>query len=139
MKKVLIDTNIALDILLKRSSFYASSAAVFAFAEKMIITAYVSAASVTDIFYIASKNIGKENTREAIKHLFHAFEPVTVTGDNIFKALDLNWDDFEDSVQYVVGESFSVDYFITRNTKDFSGSNIPAVTPEKFINIITAV
>ena len=139
MKKVLIDTNVALDILLKRNSFYAGSAAVFAFAEKMVITAYVSAASVTDIFYVASKDIGKKDTREAIKHLFHAFEPVTVTGDNIYKALDLDWDDFEDSVQYVVGESFFVDYIITRNTKDFSDSIIPAVTPEQFINIITDI
>jgi len=52
---------------------------------------------------------------------------------------DLDWDDFEDSVQYVVGESFFVDYIITRNTKDFSDNSIPAVTPEQFIKIITAV
>ena len=53
-------------------------------------------------------------------------------------ALDFAWGDFEDSVQFVVGESLSVDYIITRNTKDFSCGSIPAATPEEFIKIITA-
>jgi len=57
---------------------------------------------------------------------------------NIYNALDLDWDDFEDSVQYVVGECLNVDYIITRNKNDFLKGGIPAVTPEHFINIITA-
>jgi hypothetical protein len=32
-----------------------------------------------------------------------------------------------------------VDYIITRNTKDFTSGNIPAVTPEQFIEIITGI
>ena len=51
----------------------------------------------------------------------------------IYQALDLDWNDFEDSVQYIVGESFSADYIITRNTQDFSSSSIPAITPEQFM------
>jgi len=68
----------------------------------------------------------------------HIFQPATVTGDDIYKALELEWGDFEDSVQFVVGESLSVDYIITRNPSDFSPGNIPAVTPEEFIKTITA-
>jgi len=48
----------------------------------------------------------------------------------------LDWDDFEDSVQYVVGESLSVDYIVSRNTKDFLHGNIESVTPEQLIQII---
>jgi hypothetical protein len=48
----------------------------------------------------------------------------------------LTWDDFEDSVQFTVGEGLSVDYIVTRNTQDFSPGSIPAVTPEQFIQII---
>ncbi len=65
------------------------------------------------------------------------FCPATVTDNNIYQALDLEWDDFEDSVQYIVGDGLSVDYIVTRNTKDFALSSIPAVTPEKFIETIT--
>jgi predicted nucleic acid-binding protein len=133
MKKVLIDTNIALDILLNRSTFYANSAAVFVLAEKKIISGYVSTTSITDIFYITRKDLGKINARNAIKHLLNVFFPATVTGSDIYKALELEWDDFEDSVQFAVGESLSVDYIVTRNTQDYSSGTIAAVTPEQFL------
>ena len=61
---------------------------------------------------------------------------LTVTDEDIYKALDLTWDDFEDSVQFTVGEGLSVDYIVTRNTQDFSSGHIPAVTPEQFIRLI---
>jgi len=137
--KVLIDSNIALDILLKNTGLYAGSMAVFAYAEQNLINGYISASAVTDIFYISKKRHGKEIALNSIKKILQVFQPATVTGNNIFKALDLDWNDFEDAVQYIVGESFSVDYIITRNTVDFSGSNIPAVTPEQFIDIIAKI
>ena len=65
------------------------------------------------------------------------FYPATVTDNNIYQALDLEWDDFEDSVQYIVGEGLSVGYIVTRNTKDFASGSIPSVTPEQFIKIVT--
>jgi hypothetical protein len=61
------------------------------------------------------------------------FYPATVTDNNIYQALDLEWDDFEDSVQYIVGEGFAVDYIVTRNTQDFASGSIPTVTPEQFV------
>jgi hypothetical protein len=69
--------------------------------------------------------------------MLQVFYPATVTDDNIYQALDMEWDDFEDSLQYIVGEDLFVDYIVTRNTKDFASSSIPAVTPEQFIKIIT--
>ena len=52
-------------------------------------------------------------------------------------ALDLDWPDFEDSVQFTIGESLAVDYIVTRNTQDFASSSIPAITPEQFLLDIT--
>ena len=133
----LIDTNVVLDILLNNAGFVADSRALLDLAEQKRFIGYISASAITDIFYISQKKLGKKNALEAIKHLLYIYYPATVTGDNIYKALDLDWDDFEDSVQYIVGESFSVDYIVTRNARDFSDNGIPAVTPEKFIDIIT--
>ena len=118
--KILVDTNIALNILLKQSEFYDGSKKVFDLAETGKITAYISASAITDIFYITSKKLGKTAAREAIKqHLVSVFKPATVTDEHIFKALNLVWNDFEDSVQYTVGEGLAVNYIITRNTHDF--------------------
>ncbi|GHV94709.1 twitching motility protein PilT [Spirochaetia bacterium] len=134
----LIDTNVALDILLRRKD-YASAMGVLGFAEKDIITGYISASAITDIFYIAKSKLGKNATKEALKKLLQVFRPATVTDSHIYQALDLDWDDFEDSVQFIVSESFSADYIITRNTQDYTSSSIPAVTPEQFVSLIADI
>jgi predicted nucleic acid-binding protein len=134
--KVLIDTNVALDILLNRKD-YANAMVVFDLAENKHITAYISASAITDIFYVAKKDIGKKLAKEALNDLLQIFKPATVTDSHIYQALNLDWDDFEDSVQYTVGESFSADYIVTRNTQDYSSGSIPAVTPEQFIRAVT--
>ena len=135
--KVLIDTNIALNKLLNQPVFFEGSNKIFKLAETGHITGFISASAVTDIYYISRKSLGKAGASEAIKKMLKIFQPTTVTGDNIFKALDLNWNDFEDAVQYVVGECLSIDYIITRNTSDFTKGKIHTVTPEQFIEAIT--
>jgi len=134
---VLIDSNVALDILLNNAGLVDGSKAVFKLAEKNQITGYISASAVTDIFYISQKKLGKKAAKEAIKHMLNIYYPATVTDEDIYHALDLTWDDFEDSVQFTVGEGLSAEYIVTRNTQDFSSSHIPAVTPEEFMRIIT--
>ena len=134
--KVLIDTNVVLDVLINNAVFFANSKKIFDFAEQKRITGFITASAVTDIFYIAQRKLGKKTIKEAIKKLLKVFYPATVTDNNIYQALDLEWEDFEDSVQYIVGDGLSVDYIVTRNTKDFASSSIPAVTPEQLIKTI---
>jgi predicted nucleic acid-binding protein len=133
---VLIDSNVALDVLLNNAGLIAGSRALLDLAYKKRFTGYISASAVTDIFYISQKKLGKKTAKEAIKHLLHIYYPATVTDEDIYHALDLTWDDFEDSVQFTVGEGLCADYIVTRNTQDFSSGHIPAVTPEQFIRII---
>ena len=134
---VLIDSNVVLDILLKNVGLFTSSMAVFAYAEQKLLTGYVPASAITDIYYISKKRHGKEIALKSIKNILQVFRPATVTDQHIYKAIDLNWEDFEDSVQFIVGESLAVDYIVTRNIQDFSASSIPVVTPEQLIEITT--
>jgi len=133
--KVLIDTNVVLDFLLHRKDF-ACAMDIFLMAEKKHIIGYISASAITDIFFIAKGTLGKKATKAALEDLLQVFKPATVTDDNIYQALAIDWKDFEDSVQFVVGESLSVNYIVTRNVQDFSSGSIPAVTPEQFIKVI---
>jgi predicted nucleic acid-binding protein len=135
--KILIDTNVVLDVLINNTEFIDNSKMIFDLAEKKQITGFISASAITDIFYITQRKLGKKITKEAIKKVLKIFYPATVTDNNIYQALDLEWDDFEDSVQYVVGEGHSVDYIVTRNTQDFTFGSITAVTPEQFIKIMS--
>jgi len=133
---ILIDTNVVLDILLCNTEFIDNSRMVLELAEKKQFTGYISASAVTDIFYMSQKKMGKKVAKEAVKHLMHIFYPATVTDNAIYKALDMDWTDFEDCVQFVVGEDLSVDYIVSRNAKDFASGNIKTITPDQLIKII---
>jgi predicted nucleic acid-binding protein len=136
---ILLDTYVVLDILLNRKPWYINAALIFGMAQQNIIKGYISASTITDLFYITAKENGKNNAREAIKRLLNVFYPATVTDKNIYQALELDWDDFEDSIQFIVGSDLSVDYIVTRNTNDFTSSSIYIVTPEQFIQTITDI
>jgi len=138
MKKILIDTNVVLDYMLHRPDYF-NAMNIYLLAEQKYITGYISASAITDIFYLAKGKLGKKPTKEALKNLLHVFKPAAVTDNHIYQALDLDWNDFEDSVQYVVGENLSVDYIVTRNTQDYSSGSIPAVTPAMFIQAIAVM
>ena len=134
---VLIDTNVILDFILRREPHYENSAKINILSEKNYISGYISASAVTDIFYVAKKELKNKDTAvELIKNLLKTVRVASVTESGIHEALDLNWDDFEDSVQYVAGQGISADYIITRNPKDFAGSQIKVISPEEFLNQI---
>ena len=59
---------------------------------------------------------------------------VDVTGMDIHTALSREMQDFEDAVVDAVAERNEADCILTRNTKDFAGSIVPAVTPSDFLN-----
>lgn len=138
---VLIDTNVVLDILLNRQPWYTNAALIFGLSQRNLIKSYVSASAITDIFYITQKEHGKKSARKAIQRLLRVFYPATVTDRNIYQALELEWDDFEDTVQFIVGENLSADFIVTRNPHDFSlaSAEIDVVTPEQFIRHITEI
>jgi len=133
--KVLIDTNVILDFLLRREPYYVNAAKINILSEKEFICGYISASAVTDIFYVAKRELKNKDTVLAlIKNILKTTHIVAVRESSIYEALDLEWSDFEDSVQYTAGQSISVNYIITRNPKDFASGYIETVTPEEFLN-----
>jgi len=135
--KILIDTNIALDHLLEREPFCRE-------AEKTIgltkggVDVYLSASSITDVYYITRKALGnKDSAMALLKSLLGAVRAATVSDNEIRQAIALEWDDFEDAVQYTSGESLNVDYVVTRNKGDFASPRIPVVTPGELIGLLS--
>ena len=62
MKKVLFDTNIILDIALKRNPFFELASQLFSLIDRKIIEGYITASTVTDIYYISKKEKGERLT-----------------------------------------------------------------------------
>ena len=116
--RILIDTNVILDVLLKRSPFYETAIEVLKLSARDDIQEFVSASAITDIYYIAYKNLrDKAAVRELLKKLLLIVSVAGVSEEEIQKALELEWNDFEDSVQYSVAALNEMDGIITRNVK----------------------
>ena len=95
--KLLIDTNVVLDLLLKREPFYQEAAEVLKLAQRDGIQEYVSASAITDIYYIAHKMLrDSAAVRALLQKLLMVVSVAAVSQREIFHALELAWGDFED-------------------------------------------
>jgi len=137
MKRVLIDTNIIIDIAKRSEFFFEHSSKVFELAVEEKIVAYVSASAVTDIFYILQKENGKTNTILFLKELFNYIDILGVDKTVVMNALNSDWKDFEDAVQACVSIENRLDFIVTRNTKDFTKlKGIKVLAPLEFLGEI---
>ena len=135
--RLLIDTNVILDVLLKRRPFFCDAAGVLKLAAQQGISEFVSASAVTDIYYIIRKMFqSKETARDLLRKLLTVVSIAAVSEREILEALESDWNDFEDSVQYAVAKLSNMDVIITRNKGDYKESQIPVWTPKEALNNI---
>ena len=137
--KVLVDANIALDVLLERHPFCIAGTQILGLS-KGGIGLFISASTITDIYYIIRRELkNRETAMSLLKTLLINVEIAAVSGNEIKRAIDFDWIDFEDAVQYAIGEQINVDYIITRNVSDFASITIPVKTPEEFLEILVGL
>ena len=130
--KVLLDTNVVLDLLLERENFKQAKQ-IFEKIEDRKIDGYLCATTITTIHYLVSKTYDKNKANDIIKDLLKLFEIVDVTKSILLKAIENNGKDFEDSVIYSGAEFFDIDVIVTRDKKGFKNSNIKVLNPIEFL------
>ena len=131
--KVIVDTNVVLDVLLGREPFVKPAVDVFCLVEESRIVAFICATTVTTIDYLLVKSLPASNARSALRRLISLFEIATVNRPVIERALESKIQDFEDAVLNAAGQMAGVDFVITRNTKDFTGSSLKVCDPVEFL------
>ena len=133
--RIMVDTNVLLDILQKREPFFSDSYQALRKAIEAEAECLLSASAVTDIFYVLRKALqSPQQAKERVEQLAALVTFADVTGMDIHTALSREMQDFEDAVVDAVAERNEADCILTRNTKDFADSIVPAVTPSDFLN-----
>ena len=130
---VLVDTNVLLDVLARRDPHYEASARVWTLAERGEVSAYISAISFNNVYYIVRKAESREAADTALKLLRDVFEPVAPDGKIINQAIGSACDDFEDAIQFHSAIRIGARFLITRNPNDFPSSPLAIATPEEFL------
>ena len=135
MTKLLIDTNIVLDLLARREPFYNYAAQIFSLADKRKVLLSVSSLSFATAYYILSKSLQALEVRNILRKLMILVNVCTLDDKIIELALnDSAFDDFEDGLQYHTAVENSQDIIITRNQKDFKKSIIPVMNADEYLN-----
>ncbi|MBQ7573247.1 MAG: PIN domain-containing protein [Clostridia bacterium] len=134
--KVLIDTNVILDVLCKRQDFFEDSSRVMKYCEVDKIDGVISALSIPNIIYIMRKELDAEKTKDIIEKLQLIFTVADLKSDDIKKALSLNFNDFEDALQSACASRIKADYIVTRNIRDFKNSRVIAIKPSELLERI---
>ena len=131
--KVLIDTNVILDVLCNRSEFVEDSSRVWKYCEVNQIEGYISALSVPNIVYILRKELTPQKTQQLIQQILMIFEVIDLKSSDLKNAAEMLSSDFEDAVQMCCANRIKADYIVTRNIRDFKESKVPALKPSEFL------
>lgn len=133
MKKVFVDTDIVYDLLAKREPFYPHAARLFTLSDRKKILINVSSLSFANLNYILSRLKSSSEARKILSRFKVLVNVQSVTDKIIDLALNSEFKDFEDAIQYYCAIENSIPVLITRNVKDFKKSKIPVLTAEEII------
>lgn len=133
--RVLIDTNVVLDFLLEREPFVESAAKLFQQIDHGQIEGFITATTITNIYYILRKAAGSTIAIDAVSQILTDLNICMVDRQILKQAVDLNFQDFEDAVQYSCAVASQVDAIITRDTSGFVAAEIPVISPDELNTI----
>lgn len=130
--RLLIDTNVLMDVLVGREPFLRHSRHVVAVCKERKAQGFLAAHTMTNLFYILRKYYTADECREILLDLLDIFSVMALDGEKIKTALqNTKFKDFEDCLQMECGQEAGADYIVTRNMEDFANSEIPCLKPEE--------
>jgi predicted nucleic acid-binding protein len=129
VKRILLDVNVILDVLLDRRPFAAAASAVWSAVEQGRAKGLLPAHAVTTIHYLNAREVGSRQAGETTDALLSVFDVAAVDEGVLHAALALGWTDFEDAVMAAAARRARCDAIVTRNPRDFKASPVRVLTP----------
>jgi len=133
---VLIDTNVLLDFLNKRTPYNVFADRIIDLCSDGVIKGYIASISIPNIFYIMRKDLAVKELRGLLLDLCDIVDIIGIGRQKILTSLlKEDFSDFEDCLQIECAKQVNAEYIITRDLSDFSDSPIPAILPDYFLKI----
>jgi predicted nucleic acid-binding protein len=134
-KRVFVDTDIIFDLLAKREPFYSAAAHLFTLADEGKIQIYISALSMANIHYLIAKQQSESEAKQILRKFKVLVQVIPLTEKIIDLALNSEFEDFEDAIQYFSTLQNEIEILLTRNLKDYKKAQISVLTAQDFINL----
>ena len=134
--KIFVDSDIILDVLSCREPFYDSAVILFSLIEKGKLEGYTSPIVFSNVHYVLRKRVSRQIAMESLKYLKSLIQILPIDKRAIELALDSEFDDFEDAIQYFCAEQNDIKYLITRNKIDYAKAEINILSAMEFISML---
>ena len=132
--KVLIDTNVILDVLFAREPYYVDSIRTIHLCEDGFAEGIVTSKTISDIYYFLRKQLkGEKQVRTIIRKIMTMVEVCDYSEQSMMEALEIDNADYEDAALAVCAKHENCDMIITRNKAHFKGTGIKCLSPEEFV------
>jgi predicted nucleic acid-binding protein len=137
--KVLVDTNVVLDLLLDREPHATPAAQIFSLIERNALVGCLGATTLTTVHYLATKVVGTKKSLREIRKLLRLFEVAPINRAVLEAALETKgFRDFENAVLHEAARQADADALVTRNEKDFKKAAMAVYGPGDLISILVA-
>jgi predicted nucleic acid-binding protein len=137
VKRVFVDTNIIVDLIADRRPFSKFAIRLFSKAENRRVKLFTSSHSIATTHYLLKKYVDEKQLREILENLLDYLTVVAISQDVIKKGLKSKHKDFEDALQIISASTIdNLDCIVTRNIKDFKGSEIPVFSPDELFDCL---
>ena len=133
MLRLLIDTNVMLDLLVPREPWEKEALLIKGMAYFGDADLWVPAKSFTDIFYVMRRSFDSETVQRLFLELEGVFHLCSLEESEVFACCRQSWPDLEDCLVAYCAEKVKADYLVTRDAGGFPHSTVPAVTPQEFL------
>lgn len=134
MIRVLLDTNVVLDVLLDRPPWNIQARAIWQAHLDNQIAAHLSATALTDVFYVARRHAGREQAWRAVRACLDQLYLISVGATELHAAATLGGRDFEDGLQIACATAARLDVIVTRDPVGFVDSTVEAIEPTELLN-----
>lgn len=135
MDRILIDTNIVIDLLAKREQFYLNAQQIFTLSDLKKVKLYVSSLTFANTYYVLSQSLKISDARKILRRFKVLVEILPMNDKIIDLSLESDFKDFEDAIQYFTTIENKLDMILTRNLKDFKSSKLPVLSPQDYLNL----
>jgi predicted nucleic acid-binding protein len=136
--RLLIDTNVILDVVLGREPWAAEGALVLNTVRRGGAQGFVAAHSITTLHYIVERQRDRTTASTAVSDLLSVLQVHPVSTTDFHRALALGLSDFEDAVQAAVALAVDAHFVVTRNERDFKGAPVECRTPGEILALLLA-
>jgi predicted nucleic acid-binding protein len=131
--KVTIDINVFIDVIQVRQPHFAASEAILRRITDGILDGVFPSHALTTLYYIVRRHISKIEAEQAVDDVLSQFKLQSLETADWRAARTSAFNDLEDAAVAMAASLSDSDYIVTRNTTDFTGSSVPAITPSDFL------